>query len=198
MQYNCFFFILFFPYSNPSYKDHGIQAKQIDRWVSTGQDECIYGIMDQIRNKKITWWHDNEKKLLRKKNNPRTTGLIDPSTLYCHYKELCFMVLLALFMSLFHMHFQSACEATLMLNPGQIPLLFVDQMSNQQLCYMAEHQTARPQALVNLFEPCMNILRPHFRRNKCYINNVSFGLDRRWPVIICKYRYYSSPLEKIQ
>lgn len=67
MQYNCFFFILFFPYSNPSYKDHGIQAKQIDRWVSTGQDECIYGIMDQIRNKKITWWHDNEKKLLRKK-----------------------------------------------------------------------------------------------------------------------------------
>lgn len=77
---------------------------------------------------KELWRHDNHE---RKKNEPGTVDLIDPGTLYWLPQGIQFATgFLTLFMSLFHMHCRSACEANLTSSPGNIPLVFVDPTSD--------------------------------------------------------------------
>jgi hypothetical protein len=91
--------------------------------------------------------------------------LIDPGTLYWPQNGILSNGIPCLFMSLFHMCCQPACEATLMLRPGRIPLAFVDLMSNQELYdmaehHMAEHQPTKKQEYVSpLVKDCKHISR---------------------------------------
>ena len=71
--------------------------------------------------------------------------LIDPDTLYWPPKGILSNGIPCLFMSLFHMCCRFACEATLVLSSGRIPLAFVDLMSNQELYDMVEHQPTKKQ-----------------------------------------------------
>jgi hypothetical protein len=151
---------------------HIVRSVQQCRWKDSAcpyrNVECIYSTMPPKLGIKELWWHD----YLGKRIKPSTVALALDWTWYCllvttrnwlnlvlfisYHKEFCFAALRVLFMSLFHMHCQSAYEASLMSRPGGIPLVFVDRMSDQVSYYKLEleYQTARTWhqwTLLNLF-----------------------------------------------